>query len=201
MGVVKLSTAGILDYQKYSSALAGNSPYIPFSSAFELLETEILTGSRATVTFSGLVSAYSADYQHLQVRAVVQSNRGAGDDLVRLQINNATGSVYSHHGLRGNGVTVAAYSTGTSTTSMFLGEQPDGTTGADRFGAFVCDLLDPFDTNKYTTIRTLSGNEALNVGFRSGLYQATTAVDELDFTCLASFVAKSRFSLYGLKAA
>ena len=183
-------------------AQAAAAPTPPaVASDYDLLETEILTGDTASVTFSSLNSTYGADYQHLQIRAVVQSNRGAGDDLVRLQINNATGSVYSHHGLRGNGSTVAAYSTGSSTTSMFLGEQPDGTTGADRFGPFVCDILDPFDTNKYTTIRTLSGNEANSVGFRSGLYQATTAVDELDFTCLASFVAGSRFSLYGLRSA
>jgi len=192
-----LSRSSLLSFQKYSSLLAGNDPYIPPVLAYDLLETEILTGSQATVTFSGLVSAYSADYQHLQVRAAVQSTRNLGGDVVRLQMNNATGSVYSHHGVRN----AAIYGNGTSTTYMYLTDQPDGQSGADRFGAFVCDILDPFDTNKFTTIRTLGGNEAASVSLRSGLYQATTAVDELDFICLVSYAADSRFSLYGLKAA
>jgi hypothetical protein len=68
MGVVKLSTAGILDYQKYSNFLAGNSPVS--LGSYDLLETEILTGTQASVEFTSLDSY--TDYQHFQIRGTLR---------------------------------------------------------------------------------------------------------------------------------
>ena len=99
-----LSRSGLLTYQKYSSLLAGNNPYIPFISDYDLLETEILTGTQSSVTFSSLNSTYGADYQHLQARCV-WSGGGVVSSL-RIELNGDTGSNYSLHVLYGNGSSV-----------------------------------------------------------------------------------------------
>lgn len=195
MTTKSLLHSSLLDNQYYTSMLVGNDAYIPITSDYYLLQTETLDGSQATVSFSSLVSSYSADYQHLQIRAVIRSNRGLGGDAAFLQINNQTGAAYSYHGIRN----AASYNTGTSDTKIYLTDFPDGQSGPDRFGSFVLDILDPFDASKNTTTRCFSGSEATKVQVFSGLYQLTAAVDELDFFCLASYDTHSRFSLYGLK--
>jgi len=197
MGVVKLSTAGILDYQKYSSALAGNSPYIPPApSAYDLLETEILTGSQASVTFSSLNSTYGADYQHLQIRATHLHTASNGTILG--QFNSDTGSSYRVHALRGNGSAVSSADYG-SRTSLVLGvDVPNTTTPA----AAVIDLLDPFETSKYLTVRSLAGyGSGGNINLYSGLWLNTAALTTITLTGATNFNTGSRFSLYGLKAA
>jgi hypothetical protein len=59
------------------------------AGSYDLLETEILTGTQASVTFSSLNSTYGADYQHLQLRIVTRDNRGiSGTNNIRLQVNS-----------------------------------------------------------------------------------------------------------------
>jgi hypothetical protein len=67
--------------------------------------------------------------------------------------------------------------------------------------AFVCDILDPFETTKNKTIRSLAGyGSGGNVNLYSGLWINTSALTSI--TILASsgnFASASRFSLYGIK--
>ena len=192
--------SGIKNYERYLNVLSGTDPYVaPPPSAYDLLATEILTGTESSVTFSNLNSTYGADYQHLQIRAVAQQT--SGDlDTVYLRINGVSTNTYSWHQLRG--ILTAEQSTGASTTdkifTLFVGDD------TNDFGIAVIDCLDPFETTKYTTVRSLTG--ALDsggnaVGLLSGLYQATTAVDSISLhASTGSLNTGSRFSLYGLKA-
>jgi hypothetical protein len=203
MGVVKLSTAGILDYQKYSSALAGNSPYIPFISDYDLLETEILTGSQATVTFSSLNSTYGADYQHLQIRGVWRTDRaGQPVDTASFKLNSA--SSFTSHALTGNGSTVTS-NADVSQAVAYMGVYTAATgQSTGIFSAWVMDILDPFNTSKNTTTRVLfglSGSATNAIQLQSQLWPSTTAVDSITFDAIGNFIAGSRLSLYGLKGA
>jgi len=169
----------------------------PGAGAYDLLETEILTGSQASVTFSSLNSTYGADYQHLQIRLTARTDRSDNSDTPQVVINSTAG--VSHYML-GNGSTVSSqYQSGYS----LLGYVNGGSAPSDAFGAIVYNILDPFDTNKYTTGRSLGGVVAGDnrLLLTSTLYQSTTAVDSIQLDPIGNFVTGCRFSLYGLRKA
>jgi hypothetical protein len=179
------------------------------AGSFDLLETQTLTGSQASVTFSSL-STYASTYQHLQLRILTRTDRGGADsDPVILQFNSDTGSNYTRHGLGGYnfGGSSAVYSNaGTSQTSLFLAEaMPVSSSTANVFGAIVTDILDPFETTKNKTVRSLNGMNAAwsSIELRSGAWLSTTAVSSIVIKPLvgSNLVTGSRFSLYGIKAA
>jgi hypothetical protein len=180
------------------------------AGSFDLLETQVLGTAAASVTFSNLTTTYGSTYQHLQLRMTARSNRsGADSDPLILRFNADSGSNYARHGLGGYnfGGTSAVYSNaGTSQTSLFLAENiavASSTTNA--FAALVTDILDPFETTKNKTVRTLNGMNAAwsSVELRSGLWLSTTSVTSITIQALigSQLIAGSRFSLYGIKAA
>jgi hypothetical protein len=65
------------------------------------------------------------------------------------------------------------------------------------------DILDPFETSKFTTVRTLAGmTGALNrIFLHSGAWRVTDAVDTITIDdTLGDFTQYSRFSLYGMRS-
>lgn len=192
MGILKLSTLGILDYQKYSNMLAGNEAFSPASDDF--LEEVILTSSASSVTFSGL-DAYT-DYKHLQIRMITQSDRGAGEDSFGLRFNSDSGSNYSWHRLFGNGSSVIS-SAATSQTLIYIGNITNST---NVFTGLVLDILDFSSSSKNTTTRNLAGSSS-RIGMHSGAYLQTSAITSLEIfsTTSSNITSGSRFSLYGSK--
>ena len=197
-----LSRSGLLTYQKYSSLLAGNNPYIPFTSDYELLETEILTGSQASVTFSSL-GDYASDYQHLQVRGAIMTT---ADTRFWMNLNSDTGSNYSWHRLSGNGSSVGSEGNSSQTGMRLMNSiQPASTSAA----GIVIDLLDCYETTKYTTVRALSGStgSANEVGLFSGSWKDTAAITGITLGLGNTGVGGNdmltgtRISLYGLRSA
>ena len=206
MPIKSLSQSSLRNFEKYSSLLAGNDPYIPFISDYDLLETEILTGSQASVTFSSLNSTYGADYQHLQIRITARSTRSDTDSLFYMQFNGDTGSNYSMHNLRGTGSNVDSdwvsqyYPSG---IIIYTG-LPGATQTAGSFGANVIDILDPFNSSKNTTTRNLNGQVGSfnRISLESGAWLNTNSLTSITFDdVFGSFAQHSRFSLYGLKKA
>ena len=187
----------------YRSMLAGNAFYNP--SDEDILAEEVLTSSQASVTFSSL-DTLAAGYQHLQVRMTNRQDRAVtGFDRVAIRFNGDTGTNYAGHYVYGNGSSVSSVAWAASKSyalggiTIFNGD----TSGA--FGANVIDILDPFETTKYTTTRTLGGAEAAGqkwIGLHSGLWMNTAAVTSITifgesstYDCLTG----SRFTLIGLK--
>jgi hypothetical protein len=171
---------------------------------FDLLQTEILTGTQTSVTFSDL-GDYATDYQHLQIRMTARTtlnNGGAGQGLF-MRLNGDTGSNYRSHNLFGNGSSVIS-NTGATTSYMSLYRVADNQSPANGFGALVIDILDPFETSKNSTIRALGGNTASTsyIWMQSGAWFNTASVSTILIQPEegASLVEYSRFSLYGLKA-
>ena len=169
------------------------------AGSFDLLETQVLSSSAASVTFSGL-SAYAADYQHLQIRGVGNSNRNQfSNDPLNIQFNSDTGANYSWHTISGFNSAVTSYAN-TSRTAIEW-DRTLTTGNASIFGGFVIDILDPFETTKNTTARCLSGNNALpSVQMHSGAWYNTAALTSiLLYPGISTFTANTRFSLYGVR--
>jgi hypothetical protein len=166
-----------------------------------LITTTVLTQGEQTVTFSNL-SQYAGVYRHLQFVFTARDDYNALTNTLIILINGAASGNYSNHYLFGNGSSVA--STGIANTVIRVAEVPENQQGADIFGAGVIDILDPFNTSKFTTVRSLSGHSGSSprVGLYSGAYLNTAIVDSVTFDATASsnFLTGSRFSLYGVTA-
>ena len=181
---------GVVQAQVAEAAVAGS---------YDLLQTEILTGSQASVTFSSL-GDYAADYQHLQIRMTYKGVT-ANVESVRMRFNGDTASNYNIHGLYGTGSAVGSFGLA-NTVWLTVG---DSKNTANAFGGAIIDILDPYETTKFTTARVLSGTSeaTTSIQLNSGAWRNTAALTSIQFfmnsgTNLAQY---SRFSLYGLKKA
>ena len=185
----------------YASQISG---HLFTASAFDSIATTTVgAGGASSVTFSSIPSTYT----HLQIRYLAKTSRSAVNDYAKLEINgDTTTSNYRSHTLNGDGGSAYA---GTAANAIEIGGFP-GNTNADMFGAGVLDFLDYANTNKYKTIRILSGfnqNSASAgtswVGLDSGLWMSSSAITSIKITpgTGPNFVQYSSFALYGIKAA
>ena len=166
------------------------------AGSYDLLETEILTGTQASVTFSSSNSTYGADYQHLQLRMTL---RATTSNNINFQFNGDTGSNYKSHFLYGDGSSAGSGYYPTN-TKLYLGNTSNTT---NVFSGVVVDILDPFETTKNTTTRALYGDTSVNVvQLLSGAWFNTAALTSILITQdSGSYTTGSRFSLYGLRSA
>ena len=149
-----------------------------------------------TVTFSSI----PATYKHLQIRAIALS---ASDSYpVLLRLNSDTGSNYSYHYLAAQGSVVNS-GVGTSQTSIITAGNNARFLNPTNPWAFVIDILDYADTNKYKTARVLHGtdyNGSGEVNLTSGNWRNTAAVSTITMSMASSgFTQYSSFALYGIK--
>lgn len=200
MGVVKLSKSEITDYEKYSSMLAGNPAFIP--TDFDLLETQILSSSVSSVTFTGLGS-YS-DYKHLQLRLTARSDwSSAFSNDINMTFNGITTSSYAWHWLYGDGSAVYSGASTSQARIQVKDTVPSASSTSNAFGVGIVDILDFSNTSKNTTTRQLSGSvlaDETKIVLGSGFLNNTAAVTSIGLASSnGNFIAGSRFSLYGIK--
>lgn len=172
--------------------------------SYELLETVSLGSSQASIVFSNLASSYASTYQHLQLRATIRSARSSNTAFSILRMNSDTAGNYSNHYLRGNGSTVTSAADPNSSYIHF-GDNSAANATSGIYSAVVCDILDPFETSKFKTTRTLSGVLEGGTNFVqlwSGNWRNTNQLTTLTITDFfgANLGAGTRVSLYGLKA-
>jgi hypothetical protein len=182
------------------TAGTGNIQFIEPTQDYQLLETVVLSSSQASVEFTNLATKYAADYQHLQIRAVVTSTRVNGDDDFRIRFNGDTGTNYAWHRLIGTGSTVIS-SGSSSLNRIFIGAINAANGTADSYSGLVVDILDPFETTKNKTVRSFGGQTNTSfVYLYSGLYMSTNSTTSIQLSCEGGNLAQySRFSLYGLR--
>jgi hypothetical protein len=189
-----LSALGI-----FSAAGAGGPA---FSSDYELIETVILGSTTASITFSSL-GTYSSTYKHLQIRSVEKTNNGAFWGGSTLRLNGDTGSNYASHYIMGTGSSVV--SAAVTSASLITNPFTAGNSAASVFSVSVYDILDPYSTTKNKTVRVLTGRQPEGgenrIALLSGLHQSTSSLTSLTVAGdgAQSFLAGSRFSLYGIK--
>jgi len=166
-------------------------------TSFESIATTTVgSGGVASISFTSIPSTYT----HLQIRAIGRSSNTVEDSLYRF--NSDTGANYALHLLVGDGSTAAAYN---STSATSTKGAPYLTGNTSIFGAGITDILDYANTNKYKTIRTLTGfdnngGSYAQIQFYSGLWQSTSAITSITITPTAgTYVQYSSFALYGVK--
>ena len=168
-----------------------------------LMTTTVGTAVSA-VTFSDIPQAY----EHLQIRAILKTNENStGATNIEMRLNSDTGSNYTRHYLRGTGSAVDA-GAATSQSRFTVGTAiQNGAALANMFGAMVIDILDYTNTNKYTTVRALSGQNTNGSGttgmwLQSGLWLNTAALTNISlFSSSSNINQYSSFALYGIKRA
>jgi hypothetical protein len=119
-----------------------------------------------------------------------------------MTFNGDTSTNYSWHLMYNSGSTVASEA-GTSQNYLRCGIGVGANGTANNFGAMVVDVLDAFQTTKFTTTRSLTGNSSSYVGIQlqSGNWRNTAAVATINIKPAfgGDLAANSRFSIYGIK--
>ena len=128
--------------------------------------------------------------------------------VIQFNADTTAGNYYFQHILVGDTSAAAAYATASSTTAGGMAGDVSGGSGvADTFAANVIDILDYQNTNKFKTLRSLSGSEGQTsnldneIKFGSSLWKSTSAITQIDLKVNSgdSFVQYSQFALYGIK--
>jgi hypothetical protein len=175
------------------------APFAGIAGDYQSIATvNVGSGGQATVVFSSIPSTF----KHLQVRGIARSSRaGFSSDPLLIQVNSDTASNYSWHYLVGDGASAAAAAGATQTSMLNYIIANDSV--ANVFGAFVVDVLDYANTDKYKTFRNLMGldnNGSGIVGFNSGNWRSTSAITSITFKAQnGDFKQYSSFALYGIK--
>ncbi len=145
------------------------------------------SGGSSSISFTSIPSTY----KHLQVRGLHKHSASGAWATIELN-SDTTAANYTYHRIYGDGSAVAAEANA-SLNRIF--------TSYPHWGSIFIDVLDYTNTNKYTTVRTLSGwdgNGSGEVNFVSNLWKNTASVTTLTIN-LSSFVEYSQLALYGIK--
>jgi hypothetical protein len=165
---------------------------------YESIQTVTVgSGGAASVSFSSIPSTY----KHLQLRYTSADSRtgaGTGSSNLYWKINGDTGTNYSFHEL----YATFSGSFGAGAAANYAGwitYQGNSAT----WGSGIIDFLDYANTNKYKTIRALSGADDNGDGFielTSASWRNTAAITSLSVTPLTPNILEySSFALYGIK--
>jgi len=182
---------------------------------FESIATATADASGTTAfTFSNIPQNYS----HLQVRLFAKTDRAtyAHDDY-GVKVGNGTldsGNNYSCHKIQSEYVSgyTNVYAAGAASTTMYFIGSAISTAGNGAFGVGIIDILDYANTNKYKTIRSLSGGDTNgavsgylpNIVFGSGSWRNTAAIDTISVYPSgggSNWVQYSTACLYGIRGA
>ena len=185
-----------------ASLLGGGAP--PEVGDYESIQTYTLSTSQASITFNSIPSTY----KHLQIRAIMRDSRATyGNSGQYLQFNGDTAANYSWHNLQGDGSSATARN-GANQNQMYGNSAAGSGAPANTFGAMVVDILDYADTNKYKTMRMLSGVDVNGtvagfggiVELMSGSWRNTAAITSVTVgPSNPNWVQYSSFALYGVK--
>ena len=190
--IQSLANASAYGYRSFAAAVTDTGAYFP------LQVVTVGSAGAADVTFTNIPSTYS----HLQIRATAR-NASSGYVNIFAQFNSDTASNYNYHFIQGDGSSVIA---GNDAPSYFIAFRvAQGGSGANVFGTGVCDILDYANTNKYKTVRSLTGfdnNGNGDIFFFSGLWRSTSAITSIKLYAQSGNLAQySQIALYGIKGA
>jgi hypothetical protein len=177
------------------------------TTSYESIATVSLGSTQSTISFTSIPSTY----KHLQIRGIARTNRAVTfftPMVIQFNADTTAGNYYFQHILVGDTSAAAAYATASSTTAGGMAGDVSGGSGvANTFAANVIDILDYQNTNKFKTLRSLSGSEGQTsnldneIKFGSSLWKSTSAITQIDLKVNSgdSFVQYSQFALYGIK--
>ncbi len=168
---------------------------------FESIATNTVGVSGASeILFSNIPQTYT----HLQLRFTGRCNLASNtDNNAEMIFNSDTGSNYSQHGLYSNNLSATGTFANINQTNMLAGRTPGAGSTANVFGVGIIDILDYTNTNKFKTIKSLTGHDQNGSGFLflfSGNWRSTAAITSIRFIPAnsASWIQHSNFALYGV---
>ena len=177
-------------------------------AVIEAIETVYLEADVSSVEFSSI----PATYEHLQFRLTARSSYAAtGQATLDVQLGTGGGAVdtgtnYSRHYVRGTG-TIEDASAATGSTAIDCMRAVNANEVSTKYSPSIMDILDYANANKNKTVQAMTWADKAGsypeMGFASGLWDATGAVDRVKFTLSGgsyNFVRGSEFTLYGLKS-
>lgn len=192
MSITKATNSGLVG-TKYNNVSADNYYMEP-------IYTTLLPSTVSTFTFSNIPQGY----KHLQIRCLVRMNRADTADNMSIQFNGDTGSNYSFHDIRGDGSGAYAEA-GSSISAMYIPDLFATSPNANFFSPVITDILDYRSTDKFKTIRSLSGYNTNSspgaAAFSSGNWRNTAPITSITFGSRygSGLISGSRFSLYGIR--
>lgn len=200
MAIERLTRASILTLTKYANMMAGEV-YSP-PGDYELISSQILGTAASSVTFSGLATV-AASYKHLQIRYAARSTVAAASDNISIQFNGDTAANYTSHILLGPGSTTMLSQTFGSASYMYVSSAiPAASSATNNFGPGIIDILDWSSSSKIKSMRYIAGTSDTSfnrAAIGSGFWNNSAALSQITFSNSATFIANSRFSLYGLR--
>jgi len=200
MGIRNLSTASISTGAKrskfwdQSTVLTGN---------YEAIASNTLTSTASSVTFTSIPSTY----KHLEIRGVARHDYSAWNQPIFVTVNSDTATNYGSQGFINNynGLGFVAYYD--NAAPCYYAQRSAGASSpSNYFGGINFSIIDYAKTNKSKIFLSemggaLSGTSSNNwaVSMAGGHWRNTNAITSITLsTQNGSFVAGTRFSLYGI---
>ena len=166
-----------------------------FGVMFPISTVTVGSAGAASITFSSIPQTYT----HLQIRASMTTATAGYGMLVRF--NSDSGSNYVQHYLYGTGATAAAVGYTAQTEANLFGTSTGSSTTQPSVA--IGDILDYANTNKYKTVRSLSGvdkNGSGEISLISSLWMNTAGITSITIEPRGvNYSQYSSFALYGIK--
>jgi hypothetical protein len=184
----------------YSSA--SNSVTPTLANSYESIATATASGSLNSITFSSIPGTYT----HLQLRGISGTTSSSTDvGYIQLLLNSDSGTNYSRHQLYGT--TSVIYSYGAADNPQYVfGSSYRFATASSIASPAIIDVLDYANTNKYKTLRSLSGTSSNTtgtsmVGMFSTVWRSTSAITSITIKVDSGITLQNgtTFALYGIK--
>jgi len=197
MAVYKLSGTSVKNGRtEYSSFLAGNSAYT-LPTSYESIATVTSSSNFTSAEFTSIPSTYT----HLQIRCFGRNANNSNSSLIEFNSDTSTTNYYEH-AFFGSGAGVSGWYNNNNNLMYWT----ETGSPANVFGAFIIDILDYTNTNKYKTVKVNGGYDANGTGYswHNSLYWSnSSAITNIKISAVGSgdFYANSSFALYGIKGA
>jgi hypothetical protein len=169
-------------------------------STYQLISSNVLTSSAASVTFSAIPSTYT----DLVLRLSVRQTTATTSITARVRFNSSS-SGYSFTILRSNNGTASSYAM-SGDSYVYPGHTPAASSTANTFGSaeiYIPSYL--VSQNKPISTFGVNENNATTIGNNiiaaANLWQNTAAITSMEIlpTASGSFDTGSSFYLYGIK--
>lgn len=159
---------------------------------YELIDSQVLSTSAASVTFSSLPATYR------DLKFIISAKAVEATGVIRMRLNGDSGANYNYVSMSGNG---SATHSGSASgfNQITLSEQYNNIT-TSNFNLIAIDFLDYSVTDKHKSMLIRTNESSLTTQALAARYASTSVVSSIllypgGFT---NFAAGSTFYLYGI---
>lgn len=165
---------------------------------WQLIESQSLSSSAATVTFSNIPQTYKS----LKIAISARTTNTASVSESMFIAFNGISTNFSDRYLQGNGAAASSGSNSGGTTKIYIGEAASATATSNTFNSTEVTIPNYSSSiNKPTGIETVHETNATTAyqTLVAGLWSNTNAITSIGVSLSANnFVFGSTFTLYGL---